>query len=102
MGAEVWHVSRQTCDKVHMKVDHKEKSVTPTIQDAELTEILGAVGKYDSWLWCSWSCDVWHMPKKRTAVAVQYGYPLGKLVSLGSPRNLCFLWALKVVFLLRV
>jgi len=27
------------------------------------------------------------MPRKRTAVAVQYGYPLGKLVLLGSPRN---------------
>jgi hypothetical protein len=27
------------------------------------------------------------MPRKRTAVAVQYGFPLGKLVSLGSPRN---------------
>jgi hypothetical protein len=27
------------------------------------------------------------MPRKRTSAAVQYGYPLGKLVSLGSPRN---------------
>ena len=70
-----------------MKVDHKKKSVTPTIWDAELTEIVGAVGKYDRWLWCSWSCDVWHMPRKRTVVAVQYGFSLGKLVSLGSPRN---------------
>lgn len=70
-----------------MKVDHKKISVTPTIPDAELTEISDTVGKYDRWLWCSWSCDMWHMPRKSTAAAVQYGYPLGKLVSLGSPRN---------------
>jgi hypothetical protein len=70
-----------------MKVDHKKKSVTPTIRDAELTEILDAVVKYYRWLWCFWSCDVWHMPRMRTAAAVQFGYPLGKLVSLGSPRN---------------
>ena len=68
-------------------MDHKKKSVTPTIWDAALTEILDAVGKYDRWLWCSWSCDVWHTPRKRTTAAVQYGYPLGKLVLLGSPRN---------------
>jgi hypothetical protein len=54
---------------------------------AALTEILDAVHKYDRWLWCSWSSDVWHVPRKRTAAAVQYGYPLGKLVLLGSPRN---------------
>jgi len=79
-----------------MKVDHKEKSVTPTIRDAELTEILGAVGKYDRWLWCSWSCDVWHMPRKSTAAAVQYDYPLGKLVSLGSLRNSVLFMAIEI------
>jgi hypothetical protein len=33
-----------------MKVDHKKKSVTPTIRDAELIEISDAVVKYDRWL----------------------------------------------------
>jgi hypothetical protein len=70
-----------------MKVDHKEASVTFTIQDAELTKILDAVGKCGRWLWCLLSCDVWHMPRKVTAAAVHCGYPLGKPVSLQSPSN---------------